>query len=138
PNPTNTYQAKFSLQYCTAQALLHGRVGLHDFAPDRLSDPAIRDLMARIDVAVDPDIDAAYPVVWSARVSASLPDGSTTEVHVDAPKGDPENAVTWDEVVAKSRDLAVGTAFEGDIGRLVDDVLGLESRPTLRGFLPAI
>ncbi|MEA2525924.1 MAG: hypothetical protein QOF73_3151 [Thermomicrobiales bacterium] len=138
PNPTNTYQAKFSLQYCTAQALLHGRVGLHDFAPDRLSDPAIRDLMARIDVAVDPDIDAAYPVVWSARVSASLPDGSTTAVHVDAPKGDPENAVTWDEVVAKSRDLATATAFEGDIGRLVDDVLGLESRPTLRGFLPAI
>lgn len=34
PNPTNAYQAKFSLQYCTAQALRHGRVGLLDFTPE--------------------------------------------------------------------------------------------------------
>jgi len=137
PDPTNAYQAKFSLQYCTAQALLHGRVGLHDFATDRLTDPAIRDLMKRIDLAVDQEIDAAYPVVWAARISAELPDGTTTSVQVDAPKGDPENAVTWNEVVTKFGDLAIGTAFEGDVDRLVEAVLALDTRPTLRDFLPA-
>ncbi len=136
PNPTNAYQAKFSLQYCTAQALLRGRVGLHDFAPDRLADTEIRELMTRIDLAVDPEMDAAYPVVWSARLSAELPDGTTTTVQVDAPKGDPENAVTWDEVVVKFRDLAAGTAFERDVQRLVDDVLELDRRPSVRDLLP--
>jgi 2-methylcitrate dehydratase PrpD len=137
PNPTNVYQAKFSLQYCTAQALLHGRVGLHDFSPDRLTDPAIRELMARIDLSVDPEIDAGYPVVWSARVSADLAGGTTASVLVDAPKGDPENAVTWDEAVAKFHDLAGGTAFAGDVDRLVGDVLNLDRRPSMRDFLPA-
>jgi 2-methylcitrate dehydratase PrpD len=136
PNPTNAYQAKFSLQYCTAQALLHGRVGLRDFAPDCLADPATREFMKRIELVVDPEIDAGYPVVWSARVTAELADGTTTAVQVDAPKGDPENAVTWDEVVAKFGDLATGTAFEGDVQRLVGDVVALDNRPSMRGFLP--
>jgi 2-methylcitrate dehydratase PrpD len=138
PNPTNAYQAKFSLQYCTAQALLHGRVGLQDFSPNRLTDSEIRELMTRIDLAVDPEMDAAYPVVWSARVSAELPDGSVTKVDVNAPKGDPENAVTWDEVVKKFRDLATGTTFECDVQRLVDDVRDLNRRPTVRDLLPQV
>jgi 2-methylcitrate dehydratase PrpD len=136
PNPTNTYQAKFSLQYCTAQALLHGRVGLHDFAPDRLADPATRDFMSRIDLSVDPEIDAAYPLTWSARVTAEMADGTTETARVDAPKGDPENAVSWDEVVAKLHDLAVGTAFAGDADGIVGDVVGLDERVSMRGFLP--
>jgi len=135
PHPTNAYQAKFSLQYCTAQALLHGRVGPHDFAPDRQADPSIRELMTRIDLAVDPELDRAYPAVWSARVSAERTDGSMVTVHVDAPKGDPENAVTWDEVVSKFRDLAAGTVFQNDVDRLVNDVLDLQSWKYLRGLL---
>jgi 2-methylcitrate dehydratase PrpD len=136
PRPTNVYQAKFSLQYCTAQALLYGRVGLHDFGDAHLTDPAIRGLMTRIELAVDPAMDAAYPTVWAARVSAELADGTTSAVTVEAPKGDPENPVGWDEVVAKFRDLADGTAFAGCVDRVVDDVLGLDRRASMRGFLP--
>jgi 2-methylcitrate dehydratase PrpD len=136
PNPTNAYQAKFSLQYCTAQALLHGQVGLHDFTPERLADPATRKLMTRIELAVDPEIDSGYPAVWSARVTAECVDGTTAVAEVNAPKGDPENAVSWEEVVAKCGDLARGTAFEGIVEQLVADVDELDNRRSMRGFLP--
>jgi 2-methylcitrate dehydratase PrpD len=135
PRPTNAYQAKFSLQYCTAQALCHGRVGLHDFAPDRLSDRAIRELMTRIELVVDPDFDAAYPGVWSARVTVELADGRAETATVEAPKGDPENPVDWDEVVAKFRDLATGTPFEPQVDRMVGEIVNLDRRPSMRGFL---
>jgi 2-methylcitrate dehydratase PrpD len=136
PNPTNAYQAKFSLQFCTAQALLHGHVAVRDFDADRLTDPAIREFMTRIELAVDPAIDAGYPSVWSARVTAELADATTAVARVDAPKGDPENAVTWDEGVAKFRSLSVGTAFESEVERLLTTVVGLDDRDSMRGVLP--
>jgi 2-methylcitrate dehydratase PrpD len=138
PNPTNAYQAKFSLQYCTAQALRHGRVGLHDFTLERIADPMTRDLMLRTDLSVDPEMDADYPSVWSARVTAEMVDGTAISEEVTAPKGDPENPVTWDEVVRKSRDLASETVYESHIDDLVNGVNALDSRPSMRGFLPPL
>lgn len=93
--------------------------------------------MRRIELVTDPAFDAAYPAVWAARVTVELADGTGAAAQVDAPKGDPENAVTWDEAVAKFRDLAVGTAFEGEAARLVEAVVELDDRPSVRGFLPA-
>ena len=136
PNPTNAYQAKFSLQYCTAQALLHGQVSLADFSAVQLNDAAIRSLIDRVDVSIDPDFDAAYPRVWSARVTVEFADGSVRQRTVDTPKGDPENPVTWDEAVAKARLLADGTHYESEIDDLIDNVIGVADRETMRGFLP--
>jgi 2-methylcitrate dehydratase PrpD len=138
PNPTNVYQAKFSLQYCTAQALLHGRVGLHDFSSVRLNDATIRDLIDRIEISVDPELDANYPRVWSARVTVEYSDGTSRQATVDAPKGDPENPVTWNEVVAKTRDLAAGTRYERVIDEVITRVVAVDDLQTMNGFLPVI
>src|SRR5580700_7767406 len=46
--PRTPYQAKFSIAYCVAVALLDGRVGLNQFSPDRLRDPAITALLERM------------------------------------------------------------------------------------------
>ena len=136
PAPRNAYQAKFSLQYTVAQALLEERVGLHDFAPERLDDPERRRLMERVELAVDPELDAHYPRAWSARVRLELADGSVREAEVTAPKGDPENPVTADELAAKLRDLVAGTAYAGRADELLASVDGLDGRETMRGFLP--
>lgn len=137
PNPTNAYQAKFSLQYCTAHALLHGRVSLHDFSSSHLDDETIRRLIDRVDISIDPEFDAIYPQVWSARVIVDYTDGSSRQVVVDAPKGDPENPVTWNEVVVKTRNLAVGTRYESIVDEVIDRVVALDERSSMSGFLPS-
>src|SRR6202171_6283040 len=38
--PRNGYSAQFSVPYCIAAAFIHGSIGLHTFAADRLQDPA--------------------------------------------------------------------------------------------------
>ena len=136
PNPTNAYQAKFSLQYCTAQALLYGRVGLNDFSSVHLNDPTIRRLIDRVEIAVDPTYDALYPQIWSARVTVDFQNGSSQQATVDAPKGDPENPVIWDEVVVKMHDLATGTRYESIVDHLVNQVVTVDERPTMKEFLP--
>ena len=138
PDPRSPYQAKFSLQYTVAHALRHGRVGLHDFAPERLADPVLRRLMAATDLAVDPLFDARYPHAWSARVRLDLADGTTRAAEIAAPKGDPENPVSTDELAAKLRDLTAGTAYEGQADTILASIDGLDRRPTMRDFLPAV
>jgi 2-methylcitrate dehydratase PrpD len=136
PEPTNAYQAKFSLQYTVAQALRQGQVALADFSPDRLGDPEQRDFMRRVQVAVDPDIDRGYPAVWSARVRVRLADGTTREAMVDAPKGDPETALTDAEMRWKFTGLLVGTPWDGAADALAGSVAGLSQRSGMAGWLP--
>ena len=47
-DPQNADQARFSLHYMVASALVHGSVRLSAFDPERLNDPATRSLMQRI------------------------------------------------------------------------------------------
>ena len=136
PNPRNSYQAKFSLQYTVAQALLHGRVGLQDFSPEALVDPATRQLMTRVELQVDDALDRHYPAAWSARVEVDLPGGDRRAAEVAAPKGDPENALTDEELVAKFRNLVDGTQYGPLVDHLIDSVQEISGRATMRGFLP--
>ena len=41
-NPRSPYQAKFSLAYCVAVALLEGAVDLAQFAPERFGPDGVR------------------------------------------------------------------------------------------------
>lgn len=106
PDPRTAPDAKFSLQYCVASALLRGRVGLAEFTDAALSDAALRALLPRIEVAVESARDAAYPACWSAAVRVTLQDRRTFEASQDRPKGDPENPLSEAELEAKFRGLA--------------------------------
>ncbi len=110
PNPKTPYQAKFSLPYCVAAALVEGRVGLGQFTPDRfaepgVTDPRIRPLLDRILVSVDPGITARYPAEWGTRIRFTRKDGTGSEMSAAFPKGNPENPVTTEALEAKLRDL---------------------------------
>jgi 2-methylcitrate dehydratase PrpD len=50
--------AQFSAQYCVANALHRRASKLQHFAPEQVSDAALRDLIDRIDVIADPALDA--------------------------------------------------------------------------------
>jgi 2-methylcitrate dehydratase PrpD len=137
PDPRNRFQAKFSLQYTVARALLSGRVGLRDFSSEGIQEPGIRDLMSRVELVADPEIDARYPAAWAAAVSVELADGSVQAVSVDAPKGDPENPLTHNELCAKFADMIGWTAYVSETERLLTSLASLDTRRNMRSFLPA-
>jgi len=51
PDPADEMQARFSMQYCLAAALLQGRLSLADFTRDAIFRPAIRRHMPKISVS---------------------------------------------------------------------------------------
>ena len=138
PDPRNPYQAKFSLQYTVAQALVGGRVGLGDFGPDRLDDPGLRAVMGRVGLRVDPGIDARYPGGWGARVRVGLADGRERTAQVDAPVGDPEVPVDDAAMLAKVADLLDGTRWAGRAAAIAGEVAGLDRRASMAGWLAGL
>ena len=115
PRPRTPYEAKFSIHYCLAIALMKGKVGLGEFTHELLEDGRVRGLMERVEVAVDPDIDAQFPTKWPALVRVLMDDGTTYEELVEYPRGDPENPMTFADVKAKFLDLAGGILEEGTV-----------------------
>lgn len=105
-NPKTEYASKFSLQFCSALALLEGSAGLEDFNEVSLKDDEIRKLMKKVQIQVDPQIDAEYPRQWGAAVEVVFKNGDTVKKQTDFPKGDPENPVTPAELIEKFHNLA--------------------------------
>lgn len=105
-DPRTETEAKFSLRYVVATALVHGSVRLAAYTPERLQDPATRAMMNRITVAVDPAIDAAFPGRRSARVEIETVDGRRLVWLQPDRKGDPELPLSDEELDGKFLELA--------------------------------
>ena len=126
-NPRTPYQAKFSLAYCVAAALLEGALGLEQFADDRFGaggvrDRAIAELLPRIRVTVADDLTTRYPAAWPARLTLALKDGASERAASDSPKGSLENPVTTGELERKFTTL-VGSRFGADVARVALDAV---------------
>jgi 2-methylcitrate dehydratase len=69
-------------------------------------EPDVRDLMKRITVRVDDELEAAFPAVITMRVTARTKDQRERTVEIVNPRGHEDNPVTDVEVAAKFARLA--------------------------------
>ncbi|MEO7727454.1 MAG: MmgE/PrpD family protein [Burkholderiales bacterium] len=128
-NPEGEYQAKFSLQYVTAHALVHGSVRLVAFAPERLLDPDVRAVLAKVEVVADPELSKGYPGQRAAHVEIELNDGKVLHHFQPTRKGDPEMPLTDDEVNDKFLELAMPVIGDVAARELLAVLWALEKRP---------
>jgi 2-methylcitrate dehydratase PrpD len=120
PEPRTAAEARFSLSYVVAHALLYGSVRLVAFAPERLADPALRNLMQKIDTTVDRELDLGFPGKRAARIVVETVDGRKESLHQPTRKGDPDAPLSDAELDAKFRELAgpvIGEAAAQDLLR---------------------
>ena len=104
--PEGEYQAKFSIQYTVAHALVHGSVRLNAFLADRMNDPDVRALMKKIEVVADPELSKGYPTQRAAQVEIETTDGRKLAHFQPTRKGDPEMPLSDDELNDKFLELA--------------------------------
>ena len=122
-DPRDGYAAKFSIPYCVAVALSRGRVTQAEFEPAVLKDTAVRDLMRRVELVVDPQYDRIARTIRPARIEAFLGDGRTLEAVSETRRGDPEQPMSDEEMRAKFRSLAA-LAWGDERARHVDEGMG--------------
>jgi 2-methylcitrate dehydratase PrpD len=130
-DPQTADQARFSLHYMVASALVYGSVRLSAFEPARLNDGATRALMKRITKALDPEVDAAFPGRRSARVTITLRDGRRF-VHLQPDrKGDPELPLSDADLEGKLLELASPVIGEPEARALLARIWALQTSETL-------
>jgi len=128
---TSDLEARFSLPYVVAHALVHGGVRLDAFGAERLRDPAVRDLMQRVAVAADPQLSRNFPRQRAAKVEIETADGRTLSHFQPTRKGDPELPLTDDDLNAKYLELATPVLGDGAARRLLGELWRLEQRNDL-------
>ena len=128
--PNTEYASKFSLQYCTALALLRGEGGLEAFNSESLWDKEIRELMKRVELIADPEIDREYPSKWGATIEVELENGEVICKKTDFPKGDPENPVSEKELLEKFKSLSKSWSIE-DREKFVKNISSIEELETI-------
>lgn len=134
--PQTLYEAKFSLEYVMAAALVTGRVRFAAFTEALLADPVMRGTMAKVSRHVDEAAEAAFPGRRSAVVSITTTGGETLEHYSPTRKGDPDNPLSDSELEDKFRELSepvIGKAAAETLRREVWEIDKAKSLSALFG-----
>jgi 2-methylcitrate dehydratase PrpD len=75
--PPNAYAAKFSQPYCIAAGFVLGHAGLDAFTEERVRNPKLRALAAKVRYEIDPD--NPYPDAFTGHVRVKLKNGKILE-----------------------------------------------------------
>jgi 2-methylcitrate dehydratase PrpD len=85
PNPADPLQAKFSVQFTAAAALLDGTVGLGHFTPDAVARADIKALAAKVRLAPHPG--GAEALDQPCRITVTLQDDTLRTAELPGPRG---------------------------------------------------
>ncbi len=99
--------AKMSTPYSVAVALQTGKAGLEQFSAESIRDAAVLRLTQRIDVELDPSLDALVPGQRPAILDIRTISDKVYRLRVDLPKGEPETALSDTELQEKFTELAL-------------------------------
>lgn len=104
--PETVDQARFSIPFGVALALLYGRVDMEVFSEENLNNPEVRGLMEKVTLEHEPLFDRCYPEKWETLLQARLADGRFLEEKIEYTKGDLRNPLTDQEAEEKFLQLA--------------------------------
>jgi len=133
--PKTALEGKFSIPFCMAIAVLERKAGIAQFKDRKVRDPKVVELMRRVTLEVDPELEAlGYDQVRS-RIRIRLKDGRTLEGKAEVAKGHPLNPMSREEIGEKFRDCAHLVLSRKDAEEAIELVANLER---MRSILPLI
>lgn len=98
-NPESGYQAKFSMQYAVAAALIDGNVTRASFEDERVEDPRLHSLLQRVRYETDESLP--FPKKYPGWIRVKLRGGSWIEERTPNSPGSPEKPATREDIVRK-------------------------------------
>jgi 2-methylcitrate dehydratase PrpD len=132
--PETPYQAKYSMPYCVAAAVVDHQVTLDTFTARKMADRGIVEARKKVhlsfpDIPIWPGLADVGPDTEFVGnpVTIRTTDGRTYNARVDIPRGDPALPLTDDELLAKYRDCGRAQLRPDEIERSVSLALGLET-----------
>ena len=138
--PSTRGSADHSFIYCTGVALMFGRCMEPEFDDAVRTSIPLHALLAKIELAEDAALTAAWPGAAGGEVVVTLHDGRTLPRRYDAPPGHPTNMQDMSKVAEKFFSLGSPVLGESAAAQVIDVVSNLEMhrdlQPLLQGLSP--
>ena len=123
--PANGLEAKFSMEYNMAAALVDGAIRLSSFDDAQIARAPIAALMPRVGVS---EASGSILPRWS-QLKLTLRDGRMLEQRVTVARGDAGDPLSDDELLDKAADCFAFGQFSGDARAFGKRVLGMRGTP---------
>jgi len=124
--PSTGLEAKFSMPFCAAAAVVFGAVDIDTFEEGPLSDPRVFSVMPRVVMRVDPSLDGVGPPLTAARLAVTLRGGRVLRQEAHGARGYPERPASDEELESKFRACAKRALSEDTAGRALEILRRLE------------
>jgi 2-methylcitrate dehydratase PrpD len=136
--PRTVHQAKFNMGTVLGMIAHRGYAGVNEFEHG-YDAPEIAAFRGKVRMALDKEVDRAYPARWIGKVSVTTRDGRVLDGRVDEPKGDPGNTLTREEISAKFLRLAAfsGAAEPEQAGAILEHAWEIASLPVVGSVFKA-
>ena len=107
-NPRDSLQAKFSLNFAVAVALIDGDAGLKQFTEARLGDSAVRKLMSRVELVAFSGRTTKRDGVTTTTIEIKMRGGNVYSGEAFIARGHPKLAPSRAQIEDKFRQCAAG------------------------------
>lgn len=136
-DPQNPLEAKFSIEFALAAAIIAGRVSLHELEESFLARPDIRELMGRVAVDMDEEADPELPSYAPFdMVRVELKSGEVLKsTKVRRARGHPSKPLPPDALWTKFSECVEPRLGGERTGRLFERLQAIDSLPTARALL---
>ena len=124
--------ARMSIPYSTAIALWTGKAGIAEFAEPYVSNREILALTQKVDVFPDEELSRLVPDKRVAVVNVHMRNGDVFIERVDYPKGEPENPLSHEEILAKFLSMADYAGLSNEKARQIFHEIIINEKPDLR------
>lgn len=125
--PESPVEAKFSIPYTVAAALVSGKVTQKEFTEGALEDGSARELAGKVSVVSDPLFSARYPGRWGCRMTVRFLDGRELVKQIDDMSGSVRCPLTEEQERTKFEDLAREAMPTEAAERLIQQIMGIEA-----------
>jgi 2-methylcitrate dehydratase len=134
-DPRSREAADHSLHFLIAVALNDGAFGLRQFDNARWTDPKVRALMAKLDIATDADLTRRAAEAYPCALHAAGHDGRLYDVEVLQPPGFSPNSLDTPTVLDKFTGVTERHLAPDARNRIVDAAMALDKATSCDGLM---
>ena len=138
PMPKTVLEAKFSIPFCMAIAVLERKAGIAQFLDSKVRQKRVVELMKRVRLYVDDELEALGFDQVRSRIRIQLNNGRTVEGRYDVARGHPTKPMRWTELAEKFKECASLVLPADNAGRIIDLVARLPELKSLNPLMRAL
>ena len=136
--PTNELEAKFCIPFVLSSIVLRRRAGIHEFRDEFIQSEEVQEMMSRVSVQFDEEIDARGYDRMRSALDVQLRDGTVHTTEADIYPGGPERPLTREELHGKFRDCASLVMEDSQIDEVLAQIENVDDLPEINDLVTGL